>query len=454
MQCYHRITAGAVPLHCQRYPVVFAQKARPAPRSLPIAIIGFYQGGADNNDMRFTHKTMPIQASFRNASATQLAAALQDARNYTLALFERFQSAGLDDLAQVPYLPIINPPLWELGHIAWFAEWFVLREAASSHPAAARYPCLLTAGDHWFDSGNVAHATRWSLDLPDPATIKKYADEVLTQILNKLAHIADDATALYPYRLVLAHEDMHGEAFAYTLQTLGLAAPFSMGAMTLSAAPHTELHFDASQFQLGSPASHEFVFDNEKWAHPVTIPEFAINSTLVSNEQYQQFIDEGGYEKMQFWNEAGRTWLVAKKRSAPRYWQHDGKLWLVKRYGKLIEIPAHDPVCHLTLHESQAYCQWAGRRLPSEAEWEFAALSGHPDFRWGDLWEWTSSPFEPYTGFSADAYLEYSAPWFGTHQVLRGASFATQQRIRSPRYRNFFMAERDDIFVGFRTCAN
>jgi iron(II)-dependent oxidoreductase len=128
-------------------------------------------------------------------------------------------------------------------------------------------------------------------------------------------------------------------------------------------------------------------------------------------------------------------------------------LWLVKRYGKLTEIPAHDPVCHLTLHESQAYCQWAGRRLPSEAEWEFAALSGHPDFRWGDLWEWTNSPFAPYPGFSADAYLEYSAPWFGTHQVLRGASFATQPRIRSPRYRNFFMAERDDIFVGFRTCA-
>ena len=89
---------------------------------------------------------------------------------------------------------------------------------------------------------------------------------------------------------------------------------------------------------------------------------------------------------------------------------------------------------------------------PPPAEWEYAASSGNPDFRWGELWEWTGSAFEPYPGFSADAYLEYSAPWFGTHQVLRGASFVTQQRIRSPRYRNFFMPERDDIFAGFRTC--
>ena len=399
---------------------------------------------------------MTIHPSFRNASPAQLAAAFQDARNYTLALFDRFQSSGLDDLARVPYLPIINPPLWELGHIAWFAEWFVLREAATSHPFAAQRPCLLTAGDRWFDSGNVAHATRWRLDLPDTSVIKKYADEVFSRILDKLAHAANDAKTLYPYRLVLAHEDMHGEAFSYTLQTLGLAALPPLLAQTFLPVPQADLHFAGGTFQLGSPATHEFVFDNEKWAHEISLPAFTISSTLVSNAQYQQFIGAGGYEKMQYWSDAGRAWLASNNRATPRYWQGDGKQ--CQRFGMSMELPDNEPVRHVNLYEAQAYCHWAGRRLPSEAEWEFAACSGQQNFQqnfhWGDLWEWTRSPFEPYPGFSADAYLEYSAPWFGTHQVLRGASFATQQRISSPRYRNFFTPERDDIFAGFRTCAD
>ena len=138
---------------------------------------------------------MSIPSTFRNAAPEQLAAAMQDARDYTLALFDRFQSYDLDDVRQVPYFAIINPPLWELGHIAWFAEWFVLREASSSHPAAARYPCLLDAGDRWFDSGRVAHATRWELELYT-AEIKNYAAEVFNRVLAKLANIPVDARAL------------------------------------------------------------------------------------------------------------------------------------------------------------------------------------------------------------------------------------------------------------------
>ena len=392
-----------------------------------------------------------MHTSFRNASPSQLAAALQDARNYTLALFDRFQSSGLDNVARVPYLPIINPPLWELGHIAWFAEWFVLREAATSHPAAARYPCLLEAGDRCFDSGNVAHASRWTLDLPGTSAIKKYADEVFNRILDKLAHTPNNAKSLYPYRLVLAHEDMHGEAFSYTLQTLGLAAPPEFLKRAEFPVAQSDLHFAGGTFQLGSPVTNEFVFDNEKWAHEIKLAAYHISSALITNAQYQQFIEQGGYEKTQFWDDAGRAWLAASKRTAPRYWQNDGMQ--CQRFGSLIELPVNQPVCHVTLHEAQAYCRWVGRRLPNEAEWECAATSSQHHFYWGDLWEWTDTSFAPYPGFSADAYLEYSAPWFNTHRVLRGASFATQQRMTSPRYRNFFMPERDDIFVGFRTCA-
>lgn len=108
---------------------------------------------------------------------------------------------------------------------------------------------------------------------------------------------------------------------------------------------------------------------------------------------------------------------------------------------------------HVSLHEAQAWCRWAGRRLPREEEWEWAARAGHPGFAWGGLWEWTASPFLPRPGFRADRYREYSAPWFGSRQTLRGASFATPARMRSAVFRNFFTAERDDIFTGFRTCA-
>lgn len=394
-----------------------------------------------------------INASFRNASPEQLAGAMQDARNYTLALFDCFASAGMDALDRVPLLPIVNPPLWELAHIAWFNELFLLREAPSSNPAVARRPSLLAEGDNWFDSNTVSHRARWTLNLPSPAALKTYCHEVLERTLDKLMRGANDESALYPYRLVLAHEDMHGEAFAYTLQTLGVAAPQQLAAHVAASWPQADIRFSGGGIQLGEKPNEGFVFDNEKWAHPIVVPAFTIDSTLVSNAQYMEFVQGGGYKKTPFWSVAARAWLARQERSAPRYWQRYAGQWRCERFGIPVALLPNEPVRHVSLYEAQAYCMWAGRRLPIEAEWEFAALSGNTAFRWGDLWEWTGSSFEPYPGFAPDAYREYSAPWFKTHQVLRGASFATQPRMRAPTYRNFYLPERDDMFVGFRTCA-
>ena len=145
--------------------------------------------------------------------------------------------------------------------------------------------------------------------------------------------------------------------------------------------------------------------------------------------------------------------MAAERVTAPRYLRRDGKHWQQWRHGQWCPLDLALPACHLTLHEAQAWCQWAGRRLPTEAEWERAAVEQPEAFTWGAVWEWTASTFAPYPGFEPHPYRDYSAPWFGSHRVLRGASFMTQPRLRHPRYRNFFTAQRNDVPAGFRTCS-
>ncbi|WP_229202274.1 selenoneine synthase SenA [Pseudoduganella aquatica] len=399
-----------------------------------------------------------IHASFRSARPQQLAEALLHARAHTLALFDCAAAAGLDAAIRVPQLRSLNPPLWELGRTAWFAEWFVLREAASSHPADAEANALLSKGDDWFDANTVPHGARWNLDLPGAGALKTYCHEVLDRVLDRLSRCGGSDAELYPYRLALAHEDMQGEAMLSALQTLGLAVPPGVARDEPSWPQQSEIGFPGGTLQMGSADDGGFVFDNELQAHACRVAPFRMDAALVSNAQFADFVEDGGYQRRQFWSAAGNAWLMRQERSAPCYWQREGgggsgRVWRTMRFGHLCTLAGPEPVRHISLYEAQAYCAWAERRLPTEAEWEYAALSGHAAFSWGQLWEWTSTPFEAYPGFQPGPWREYSAPHFAASQVLRGASFATPSRLGSAKFRNFQLPGTDHVFAGLRTCA-
>ncbi|OYO28095.1 methyltransferase [Janthinobacterium sp. PC23-8] len=382
-----------------------------------------------------------------------MALALTAARRHTLALFDCYAQAGYDLVSRVPQVPEITPPLWQLGNIAWFAEWFIMREAPSSHPADALYNGLLTRGDDLFDANLVAHRARWNLDLPATGAVRMYAREVLDRVLDKLSRAANLDSALYPYRLALAHEDLCGETMLAGLQWLGVDLPAGLLERGPVPASGGQIAFPGGSIALGSRLDAGFAFDNECPPQACYVPPFAIDSAPVSNAQFADFVLDGGYQNRQFWSVAGSAWLMRQERSSPLYWQRDARQWRTRRFGQPAILPPHQAVRHVNLYEAQAYCAWIGRRLATEAEWEYAATSGHPLFQWGQVWEWTATPFEPYPGFVPGAWREYSAPWFMHHQVLRGASFATPARLVAPQMRAFQDPERVHGFTGLRTCS-
>jgi len=221
---------------------------------------------------------------------------------------------------------------------------------------------------------------------------------------------------------------MHAEALHYTHQTLGYPDP---GVRPLQAAQGSDpdLEFAGGTFRLGAERGEErFIFDNEKWAHEMELAPFAIAARPVSNAQYLEFVEDG--------------------HPAPRYWQRMDGAWHERRFASWQRVEPDEPVRHVDWNQAQAWCRWAGRRLPTEAEWHLAA----PRTQWGEVWEWTASTFAPFPGFSADPYADYSQPWFGTHKVLKRASLATPRRLVNASFRNFFIADRGDVFAGFRTC--
>jgi gamma-glutamyl hercynylcysteine S-oxide synthase len=456
----------------------------------------------------------------------QLITTMRAFRERTLALVQ-----DLDDQQMIgPRLSIVNPPLWEIGHVAWTQEFWALRHLRKEKP-------LLEEGDRLYNSTDVAHDTRWELLLPSREETLRYMNEVIERCIaciEKNAELSPDES--YFNWLVTFHEGMHGEALAYTRQTLGYAPPRFGGHETPSCsldrrACAGDVEIPGGMFIIGAEKDFPFVFDNEKWAHAVPVEPFRIARAPVTNGEFLEFVEEGGYREQRYWSEEGWQWLESggapqleksfakffnknltkpmevvafkERLEHPIYWQpRDNGRWQQRVYDRYVLLNEDLPVVHVSWYEAEAFCRWAGRRLPSEAEWEVAAsgefgaggtgLGGKRRYYpWGDsppsaetanldwhagglvevgahaagdsafgcrqmlgnVWEWTADNFLPYPGFSPDPYKEYSQPWFGTHKVLRGGCWATSSLLIRNSWRNFYTPDRRDVWAGFRTCA-
>ena len=395
----------------------------------------------------------PVHSAVRTAGLEALAQALKTSRTRTLGLMQAWQMA-LPDLS-VPPLPSMNPPLWEWGHIAWFQEWWTVRNRQRHLGTHSALSGAVFDASHWpnadalFNSSEVAHDSRWTLALPDLAETQAYLAQTLQRSLDHLQALqtAGRATSdddLYFWRLVLQHEDMHNEASVYMAQDLGLALPHTLcwreGAAIHAGTQESAMGLNGSiqvpaQVHTLGHSGPGFAFDNEHQAHPVTVAAFEIDAAAVSWARYLPFVQDTGHA------------LPPHVRFACG----EQETWQVRQFGQWQALDLQAPAVHLNALDAQAWCQWAGRRLPTEAEWECAAQQ--PRFAWGQVWEWTASNFLPYPGFEVHPYRDYSEPWWHGHRVLRGACAATSVHVVDVRYRNFFVPDRSDIFAGFRSVA-
>ena len=430
--------------------------------------------------------------SKQQPDAATLRHMLLDARARTLMLSRDLTGGQLLG----PRLTIVNPPLWEIGHLGWFQELWCLRH----HPGAEPAPSLLPNADMLYDSAIVPHDARWTLPLPDFDAMLGYLDRVLQGVLERLER--EEATDHLRYFVQLAafHEEMHCEAFTYTRQSLGYGSPNTGTGVQRPAAAGPwpgDVKVEGGEFMLGAaPDEGGFVFDNEKWAHPVRVKPFRIARAPVTHAEFAAFVADDGYLRRELWSGEGWRWREQMDADAPRYWLKHESGWMQRVYDEIRPLPADAPVIHVNWYEAAAYCRWAGRRLPTEAEWEFAAATapGSPEKRrypwggtepspergnlfgvfnactdvaafpqgdsgwgcrqmFGNAWEWTADWFGPYPGFVRDPYGEYSEPWFGDHKVLRGGCYATRAGLLRNTWRNFYTPDRRDVFAGFRTCA-
>ncbi len=391
--------------------------------------------------------------------------------------------------------PLMSPLVWDLAHVANQEELWLLREVGGREPMHPEIDPLYDAFEH-------PRAERPTLPLLPPAEARAYAREVRGRVLDLVEAARFTGTRLltgaFAFGMIAQHEQQHDETMLITHQ-LRQGAP-ALTAPPPPAPPADVLSLPAEVLIPGGPftmgtSTEPWALDNERPAHTVTVPAFYLDTTPVTNAAYTEFISDGGYDDPRWWTPAGWDHRQRAGLAAPLYWRREGGGWVRTRFGATEPVPPAEPVVHVSWYEARAYATWAGRRLPTEAEWEKAArwdpATGRSRrFPWGDedptpdranlgqrhlqpapagsyprgaslagarqligdVWEWTSSGFQPYPGFAAWPYREYSEVFFGgDYKMLRGGSFGVAPIACRGTFRNWDYPIRRQIFAGFRT---
>jgi iron(II)-dependent oxidoreductase len=423
-------------------------------------------------------------------SKNQIAGRLTEARDRTLLLV-----AGLseDDLHR-QHDPLMSPIIWDLGHIAHFEELW-LTQNLDGPIEFSEMPGIYNPFEH-------PRAERASLALPTLAQMMKRLDDIRVRVLDCLDSVKwDDGNRLlrggYVYNMVLQHEYQHNETILQTLQLKKgepYRAPRSITFARRPIPPGGAVAFEGGRVTIGT-ADQTVAYDNERPLHAIELRPFLIDRNPTTNARFLDFIADRGYSRRELWSEPGRRWLEESGAVAPMHWTRNGDSWSATVMDVTRPVDATRPVCHVCYYEAEAFAKWAGKRLPTEFEWETAAswdpASGAArKFPWGDsdadakvanidqlsfdtapigtynnvspigcfgmigdVWEWTSTDFNGYPGFESFPYSEYSEEFFGgQYKVLRGGSWATRPGAIRNTFRNWDYPIRRQIFSGFR-CA-
>ncbi|GIE98612.1 ergothioneine biosynthesis protein EgtB [Paractinoplanes rishiriensis] len=418
-----------------------------------------------------------------------VAAELGRARDRTTLLTEAVDDGDLTR----QHSPLMSPLVWDLAHVGNQEELWLVRDVGGREPVRRDI-------DELYDAFKHARSNRPALPLLGPGEARKYVATVRDKVLDVLDHAPLEGSPLvdraFAFGMIVQHEQQHDETMLATHQLRAGAPVLNAPPPPAPAAPVTgEVLIPAGPFTMGT-STEAWALDNERPAHQADVPAYWIDRAAVTNAEYAAFIEAGGYDDPHWWSTAGWDHRQAAGLTAPQHWQRDGDGWLATQFGRTTRITGEEPVVHVCYHEAEAYAAWAGKRLPTEAEWEKAArwdpATGRSRrFPWGDdpptaahanlgqahlrpaaagafpagasplgvhqligdTWEWTSTDFHPYPGFTAFPYREYSEVFFGPdYKVLRGGSFGTDQAACRGTFRNWDYPIRRQIFSGFR-CA-